>query len=564
MNYELIKSYINDFGFSLIPVGRDKRPLIPWADYQKKRLTPEEFKDMVLNITLKDAGNKEFEQLARFQGVGLITGEISGITILDFDLSSESTEWYAIFTEMNIPSVETVSGGRHFYFSYTPELYTLASKIHIDIRNNGGYAVMPPSKALRKDNTLGFYSWLKDLKNPLTKVPTDFLSWYKHKNQLNNVYTQVIKPVTSFEGATEGSRNQKATQVAGSLINSHRGDLELAWASLKTWNLERNNPPLGEDELKATFNSIVKRDSINNPQIEVEVKEVDLDNLLEFEFREELPIGIPAFDFVFRFPAGFYVVSGVPGTGKGWFALWLTRVFWERHNKKTVYFSLEMTEQLVRQRYLQAWSDLTEDEFKQVATSKDYTKIQKAKDMIAQKMMVVDEFYSQDTKHQTPENFKKLFEKYYQMGYRIFHFDHFHQMEGMNDNNKNQGVAEKWGQLFQSIAKEYPDAWLFIFAQPRGSAYKERMLRMEDISGSKSIIQKCEFFISLNKIVKVDKDAEILKIENDTRVIEMFLEKNRITSHSNKVFNLYNLETGNFITYDDYLRNSTTEFLLKG
>lgn len=555
MNYEIVKSYINDYGLSIIPVREDKRPLVTsWKDYQVKKPSFDVFTELV---------RKNSRQGNEFQGVAVVTGEISGLTILDFDLSSEDTEWYAIFSEMNIPSVKTISGGKHFYFSYTPELYTLASKISIDIRNNGGYAVMPPSYAKnKKDNMLYPYQWLKDLKNPLTKVPSDFVNWYKHKNQINT-YTQILKPVTSFEPASEGSRNQKATQVAGSLINSLRGDLNLAWTTLKTWNLE-NNPPLEEEELRTTFNSIVKRDSLNNPQIEVEVADIDLDNLLEFDLREELPLGIPTFDFVFRFPAGFYVVSGVPGTGKGWYALWLTRVFWERHKKKSVYFSLEMNEQLVRQRYLQAWSDLSEDEFKQVIQNKDYKKIQKARDMVAEKMMIVDEFYSSDTKHQTPENFKKLFEKYYALGYRIFHFDHFHQLEGMNDNNKNQGVAEKWGQLFQSISKQYQDAWLFVFAQPKGGAYRERLLRMEDISGSKSVIQKCEFFISLSKKTKIDENADVLKIENDTRAVDMFLEKNRLTSHSNKVFNLYNLETGNFTTFDDYLRISTKEFLLKG
>jgi len=553
MNYELFEKYINDFGFSIIPVAKDKRPIGGWAEFQKRRISPQELKDTVIEFTKADAGKEEFKKLARFQGIGVVTGQISNITVLDFDLSSEDTEWYSIFSEMNIPTVKTVSGGRHFYFNYSTKLYTLATKIHIDVRNDGGFVVMPPSRVELKDKTLGSYSWIKDLTNSLVDIPTEFYSWFKSKNQISDKFVVINKPPVTLEGASEGTRNQKATQVAGLYINSHRGDLDLAWGALQNWNLQRNNPPLDEKELRATFNSIAKKDSINNPEVKV-AQDINLDNLLDFTMREELPIGIPEFDFKFRFPAGFYVISGTPGSGKGWFALWLTRLFWERHKKKSIYFSLEMTEQLVRQRYLQSWSDLTEEQFKQVVTKKDYSKIQKAMSMVQEKIMIVDEFGGSDTKLQTPENFKILFEKYYQMGYRIFHFDHFHQLAGTNVNDKNQEATEKWGYLFQGLAKEYPDTWLFIFAQPKGSVYKSRVLSMEDISGSKSIIQKCEIFLSLNKNVKIDETSDNLKIENDTRVVDLYMDKNRLTSHPRTMFNLYNLNTGNFCLYEDFLR----------
>jgi hypothetical protein len=559
---EIIEDYITNYGLNIIPTDIKKRAVIEWGKYQTQRLPFQELSVIMREIARKDAGKKEFEKEARVQGFAVITGEISNLTVLDFDLDHISPEWFKTFSELNIPIAKTGSGGRHFYFRYSDKLQTLASqKTRIDIRNNGGYAVIPPSQSDK-----GSYEWVKDLSNKLIELPNEFVVWYKHHNNQDTSKSFLVdKKATTFEGVSEGGRNHKATQVAGSLINAFRSDLNLAWNSLKTWNLE-NNPPLEEKELETVFNSIAKIDARNNPVIKVKDidEEVDTSTLLDFTMREELPLGIPDIDNKFRFPSGFYLIPGTPGTGKGFFALWLTRIFWERYQKKSIYYSLEMSEELVRQRYLQTWSDLTLEQFKEVVEKKDYSRIAKAVSYVKEKVIIVDEFGVDNLKLQTPENFKISFENYYQKGYRIFHFDHFHQLSGSNVNDKNQEVAEKWGLMFQSLSKQYSDTWLFIFAQPRGEAFEKKILKMEHISGSKSIVQKCEMFISLNKQILVDEGSEVLQIKNDTRMIDMYLGKNRLSSENDTIFNLYNLPTGNFVSLNDYKSFSSYDLFMKG
>ncbi len=64
---ELAVTMLSD-GFSVIPVAGNKRPQIPWAEYQKRRMTVEESRDL------------------SWPGIGLVCGKVSGnLECIDFD-----------------------------------------------------------------------------------------------------------------------------------------------------------------------------------------------------------------------------------------------------------------------------------------------------------------------------------------------------------------------------------------------------------------------------------------------------------------------------------------------
>lgn len=270
--------------------------------------------------------------------------------------------------------------------------------------------------------------------------------------------------------------------------------------------------------------------------------------LISFSSREMLSTGIDKLDAKFPFPAGYYVICANPGAGKGWFALWLTRIFYTRHLKRSVYFSLEMAEPLVRERIFQAWSDLTQEKYKRLQGDEEklVERVYPALSLLRQGAIEVDTFHVEDTKHQTPKNFYEAVKSYYEQGYRVFHFDHLHELEGANDNNRNQAVTELWAKVFQDICKELPDIWLFIYAQPNGAAAKKKYIRRTDIAGSKAITQKCEFFLSLNLMESEADEITSFEVENRQRVL--FLDKSRVTSESKIGFLLYFDHTGNFLS----------------
>jgi hypothetical protein len=260
-----------------------------------------------------------------------------------------------------------------------------------------------------------------------------------------------------------------------------------------------------------------------------------------------LSTGVEDIDNDFLHPTGYYVILANPGVGKGFWALWLSKKFWLRHQKRTVYFSLEMTTDLIKTRILQQWSGLTAIEFNKIMDAKDFKHLEPALNMLKQDMFRVDELGGSDTSQVKPEIFKKKFEYYYNLGFRIFHFDHLHEIEGAGTNETNQGITETWAKTFQGLCKDYPDVWLFVFAQPKSSSASKTFLDKTDIKGSKTITEKCEFFYSLNRKIEIDKENGLPVVVNDDRNVFVFLDKNRITSQQYKAFSFYFALTGNFL-----------------
>jgi hypothetical protein len=127
-------------GYSVIPLhGKIPPKGFAWKPYQERK-----------------AGSVEveayFADYPELTGIGIVTGKISGLTVLDFDLMSHGEETYQKLRAEHgdfpkTPTVITGGGGRHLYFKYRG--VGISSKVGIlpglDIRSDGGYVVAPPS-----------------------------------------------------------------------------------------------------------------------------------------------------------------------------------------------------------------------------------------------------------------------------------------------------------------------------------------------------------------------------------------------------------------------------------
>lgn len=119
-------------GFSVIPVGPTKRPLIKWDEFQVRRPTAEEVRAW-------------WEQFPT-ANVGIVTGKLSGLTVIDCD-SREGIDTVTKMAGANFlaPTVET-SRGIQYYCRFDPlaiNRHTVARDV--DIRSEGGFVVAPPS-----------------------------------------------------------------------------------------------------------------------------------------------------------------------------------------------------------------------------------------------------------------------------------------------------------------------------------------------------------------------------------------------------------------------------------
>jgi len=132
-------------GFSVIPLEpHGKKPVIPWTPYQGRKATEEEILEWFEN----DKG----------YNIGIVTGAISGITVVDFD----TAEAVQLAKERNFPVTPLVKTGKgyHAYCRYregTRNFQKRADLPGIDLRSDGGYVVAPPSV----HESGAVYQWVK-------------------------------------------------------------------------------------------------------------------------------------------------------------------------------------------------------------------------------------------------------------------------------------------------------------------------------------------------------------------------------------------------------------------
>lgn len=238
-------------GFSIIPIGADKKPLIKWKEFQMRRASDDE---LTLWCNRSD-----------IQGIAIVTGGISNLYVLDMEKDADRS---GLDICGDTPVVESGGGGYHIYYSneghegigsfnrFRPDM---------DFRGEGGYIIAPPSL----HPTGSSYRWdISLFKVPLANTP----QW------LVNMLTQQRSPRTSkarmiMHGVPQGQRNDAAASYAGILLKKTPAEqLEtLAWPALKEWNM-RNTPPLDESELRNVFDSISGREEgLRAPVVPIDV-----------------------------------------------------------------------------------------------------------------------------------------------------------------------------------------------------------------------------------------------------------------------------------------------------
>ncbi len=149
-------------GFSVIPLReRSKEPLINWKEYQSRRASESEVREWL----------KKWPDI----NVGVVTGAISNVTVLDLD-GIQGLMWLAKNPHVSSSTITlSGSGGKHLWFLNDPTIRNSASKIApgVDIRGEGGYVVVPPSihPSGRR------YRWVSTPKfTALSAFPTDIIT----------------------------------------------------------------------------------------------------------------------------------------------------------------------------------------------------------------------------------------------------------------------------------------------------------------------------------------------------------------------------------------------------
>jgi hypothetical protein len=186
--------------------------------------------------------------------VGIVTGSISGLVVVDVDTSDNGrAEEIANRFPTTLVS-RTGSGGTHLFYHHPDPFQTrfpnrVNKQSKTDIRGDGGFVVAPPS--MHSNGSL--YSWvLHDLSRvptlPLTALPLIFPGM---SNQAEGDKDWILE---ALQGVGEGERNSTAARLAGYWI--HKGIPEdVIIGMLLDWNI-KNTPPLRSSEIERTVRSV--------------------------------------------------------------------------------------------------------------------------------------------------------------------------------------------------------------------------------------------------------------------------------------------------------------------
>jgi hypothetical protein len=255
-------------GYSVIPCNpseeeeKGKKPFIKWERYQKERAAPEQIK----------------EWWAKWPAamIGIVTGEISGIFVVDADSEAAKEKIEELLPEnFEGPMVKTPRPGYHYYFANHKGILNSNNGV-FHVRGSGGFVIAPPSK---RSNGLT-YSWQIPLKKSLPPpapplsllniININALQRGKTEEKERNETSRSVTSVTiSFD---KGSRDESLFHLANQLVKSGESRENILYL-LENIAIKVCNPPFPIKEIPIKIQSAFDRTHLRERNWQVEVEE---------------------------------------------------------------------------------------------------------------------------------------------------------------------------------------------------------------------------------------------------------------------------------------------------
>jgi len=213
--------------------------------------------------------------------IGLPTGEVSGVMVLDMDVPEGHYNIQALQqTFAPLPEtrrVRTAHGGLHYYFQYPrdgtryPGAVGLAGLIGIDVRAEGNYVVLPPSRLYARK----YYQWSQP-EQEVTKAPDWLLTLLTQAEEQRQVSQQGWGAASAsgekwfaeaLDKARQGNRNSVGFWLARMLRNdgipkAQTTQILLAYAN----RVPQEHSPYTSQEALASVESAYQRPAQERPR----------------------------------------------------------------------------------------------------------------------------------------------------------------------------------------------------------------------------------------------------------------------------------------------------------
>jgi hypothetical protein len=229
-------------------VAGTKHPAIRWQAFEKK--LPDEAQIRKWFSRWPDAN------------IAVVTGKVSKLLVLDIDPVHGGQKSLAGLEKRYGKLPETVEaitggGGRHLYFRHPGGEVRNRTAIApgIDLRGDGGVIITPPS--LHPSGRR--YVWLRGHgpdQIPLAEIPLWLAALIEgegpHLGHSLSHWRALVR-----EGVDEGARNATIASLTGHLLK-RQVDEEVVMELMLAWNRQRCRPPLDDDEVIRTVDSIAR------------------------------------------------------------------------------------------------------------------------------------------------------------------------------------------------------------------------------------------------------------------------------------------------------------------
>jgi putative DNA primase/helicase len=181
-------------------------------------------------------------------GVGIVTGPLSGVLVLDADGPVGEAELRKHGHPVT-PMVRTASGGLHLYFTHPAHHVGTGIRVApgLDVKAAGGYVVAPPSVG----PSGRCYEWLVSPEEADLAEPPVWLMGLLERKRPKGPAGPVGARIP------EGRRNKELASIGGTMRRRGMGEAEIL-AALRVANEQRCQPPLEAEEVEKIAASVAR------------------------------------------------------------------------------------------------------------------------------------------------------------------------------------------------------------------------------------------------------------------------------------------------------------------
>jgi putative DNA primase/helicase len=189
-----------------------------------------------------------------WSGVGIVTGLVSGVLVLDVDGPEGEAELQK-HGHPATPMVRTAGGGMHLYFKHPEHHVRTGIRIApgLDVKASGGYVVAPPSVGPNGQ----LYEWIIPPEEAEVADPPPWLMRLLERERPKGP----AGPVGDL--IPPGARNKELASLAGTMRRRAMGEAEIL-AALQVTNEQRCQPPLEAEEVEKIAASVAGYEPAEN------------------------------------------------------------------------------------------------------------------------------------------------------------------------------------------------------------------------------------------------------------------------------------------------------------